>query len=67
MNERERYLNTINRRICVGNIREKERKEKKIYVYVVRVICTIVEQKKERKKRTIPDIYESHYNTSAVR
>jgi hypothetical protein len=35
--------------MCGKYMREKESKEK-IYVYIVRVICTIVEQKKERKK-----------------
>ena len=45
-----------------GKYQSEGKERKKIYVYVVRVICTIVEQEKERKKRTIPDIYESHYN-----
>ena len=36
---------------------------KDMYVYRTRDACTVVEQKRERKRK-IPDIHESHYDNT---
>jgi hypothetical protein len=60
--EREKYLNYIKERDTLGKyLNTKERREK-IYMYTVRVIYVRYSRKKERMKRKIPDITESHYN-----